>query len=397
MAIRLRRFVPFSPEDFLAENSEWFPWVRLILYCALFITLVMAFFPKSLKDHNDRKRISIVLGLILGIGLFTAEKVLKFSFASFAFMSIWMIIFLVGLVAFGIFRSGMKNPFDAFALTYVLMYLSFVTVQDTLFDAIAGSITWINGVLFVCFLYLLVRVIIKIFSRKKTTERAAFEFRHDNIPPADQAEIERELELDKEEKKNLKKRTNKLTNIELDKIEDIEKSVNQLILTLKKNPSITEEERKDIYELLNRIAAKKKDFEYGLQILDRHIEKYERGDEQQIHEISVRLAEAKDKKKKAEIKKELDFEKRKIEIFEFMKRDKVRLSGFLSFFEKEMYNAVEYLKQSNVPESINRLSMVKQQLGTMRDVLKDLTGFVSYLIKYSKKEEKILKKEEQGR
>ncbi|MFC1591680.1 hypothetical protein ACFL43_04075 [Thermodesulfobacteriota bacterium] len=394
MAISLRRFIPAAPEDFLEGSIG--EWVVIILLCCLFIALCGAVLPKRLTENRYGKPLIVSLGLILGVGLYMSKDIYNFNFESFGFVSIWLIIVLVGFVTFGLFRYGMRID-TAFAMTYCVIYLSFAMITPSLFDSIADSFPIMNMIFLLTFGYLLVRIIIKIVSRKKTAENAAFEFKHDKVPPADQAEIERELDFDKEEKKDLKKKTSKLSDIEINKIEDIEKLVTQFIKTLKKNPSITEDERENIAVMLNKIAAKKKDFETGLQILDRHLEKYQRGDEQQIHELGVRLAEAKDKHKKSEIRKELDFEKRKIEIFEFMKRDKDRLITFLQFFEKEMYNAVQYLRQSNVPQSINRLSMVKKQLGTMKNILKDLTGFVSYLIKYSKKEEKILKKEEQGR
>lgn len=351
--------------------------------------------PKRLTEKRYGKALVVTLGLILGIALYMSKDLYNFNFESFGFVSIWLLIVLVGLVTFGLFRYGMRID-TAFALTYCVIYLSFSMLTPSLFDSIADSFPLLNLIFLIVFGYLLIRILIKIFLRKKSTERAAYDLKHDNVQPSDQDEIDRELDVDQKEGKNLKRKTSKLADIEIDKIEDIERLVNQIIKTLKKNPSMTEDERNDIAVMLNKTAAKKKDFEYGLQILDRHIEKYERGDEKQIHELKVRLAEVKDKKKKGEITKELNFEKRKIEIFEFMKRDKTRLLEFLQFFEKEMYNAVQYLKQSNVPESINILARVKHQLGTMRNILKELTGYVSYLIKYSKKEEKILKKEGKG-
>jgi hypothetical protein len=393
MAIHLRRFLPAAPEEFLEGPIG--EWVIIILLCGLFIAICGAVLPKRLTEKRYGKALVVFLGLILGAGLYMAKDLYNFNFESFGFAAIWIIIFLVGLVSFGLFRFGMRID-TAFALTYCVMYLSFAMLTPNLFDSIADSFPLINLITLIAFVYLLIRIMMRIFLRNKTTDHAAFEFKHDKIPPTDQAEIDKELKIDQEEKKDLKKKTNKLTNIELHKIEDIEKLVKQIIFTLKKNPSMTEEERKDISVMLNKIAAKKKDFLYGLKILDHHIQKYQRGDEQQIHELKVRFAEAKDKKKKAEIKKELDFEKRKIEIFEFMKRDKNRLIEFLAFFEKGIYNAVQYLRQSNVPESINHLTMINQKLGTMKAILKQLTGFVSYLVKYSKKEEKILKKEGQG-
>lgn len=394
MAISLRRFIPAAPEEFLEGPIG--EWVIIILLCGLFIAVCGAVLPKRLIEKRYGKALVVFLGLILGVGLYMSKDMYNFNFESFGFVAIWIIIFLVGLVTFTLFRWGMKID-TAFALTYCVMYLTFAMLTPSLYDSIADSFPLMNLIFLIVFGYLGIRILMKIFSKNKTTENAAFEFKHNNIPPVDQAEIDRELQTDKDEKKNLKKKTTKLTNIELYKIEDIEKLVSQIIITLKKNPSITEEEREDIYVLLNKIITKKKDFVYGLQILDRHIEKYERGDEKQINELNTRYVEAKDKKKKAEIRKELDFEKKKIQIFEFMKRDKNRLVEFLKFFDREMYNAVNALRQSNVPESINRLSMVKQQLGTIRKILKELTGYVSYLIKYSKKEEKILKKEGQGK
>ena len=151
MAITLRRFMPYAPEEFL--EGRFGEWVIIILLCALFIAITGAVLPKRLTEHRYGKALVVCTGLVLGIGLYMAKDIYNFNFESFGFLAIWIIAVLLGLVTFGLFRMGMR-PDISFALTYCIMYLSFSLITPSLFDSIAESFPFLNGVFLLCFIYL---------------------------------------------------------------------------------------------------------------------------------------------------------------------------------------------------------------------------------------------------
>ncbi len=148
MAVRLRRFIPAAPEEFL--EGPLGEWVVITLLCALFIAIAGAVLPKRLTEKRYGKALVICTGLLLGFGLYKAKDIYNFNLESFGFMSIWLIAVLLGMVAFGLFRYGMK-PDIAFALTYCVMFLSFSLIAPSLFDSIADSLPFLNSVFFICF------------------------------------------------------------------------------------------------------------------------------------------------------------------------------------------------------------------------------------------------------
>ena len=137
MAASLRPFDPFTylkPFDILGKYSEW---IELILYCVMFIAIAGVALPKNLTNRRFGRPLVTAVGLVLGIGLYRAKDLFNFSFESFAFMGIWMIIILFGVLFFGMMKGLKVRPDIAFALTYCTIFISFLAIRPTLFDAVA--------------------------------------------------------------------------------------------------------------------------------------------------------------------------------------------------------------------------------------------------------------------
>ena len=158
MSISLRSNQFIDPRHLFEGNLG--SWIRLILYCGLFITLVNSVFSylPQFRDNPYAKKLGTFLGFILGIGLFLAEKIFNFNFESFAFLGIWFVIILFGIVAFGLFRAGMSAD-KATALAYCVIYLSFLAISPSLFDSINNFFPLLNLILFLLFIYLAVSAI----------------------------------------------------------------------------------------------------------------------------------------------------------------------------------------------------------------------------------------------
>jgi len=372
-------------------------WVTIILICALFICICGAVLPKRLTERRYGKALVICTGLLLGVGLYMAKDLYNFNFESFGFMSIWLIAVLCGMVAFGLFRYGMK-PDIAFALTYCVMFLSFSLIAPSLFDAIADSFPFLNSVFFICFIYLGGRILFKIFGKKESLAGGAKDIMHDKFTSEeDQEEIDREIDIEKRDEKRLKKKTIKLTKRELNTIDDISQMLQDIINQLKKHSRLEETDFQEISKLIYNISIKKKEFENSLVLLRRHFEYYKREDRNLLQELRGRLSKTENPLEKEEIKRQYAIEKRKIAIYDFTKENEVRINNFLQNFQALLFKAIENIKQNNIPDASIHLTSAKNLLGTIEKTLKQLKAYEKYLLKLSRKEEHILKKEEKGK
>jgi len=395
MAVRLRRFIPAAPEEFL--QGAFGEWVTIILICAFFVAVCGAVLPKRLTEKRYGKALVICTGLLLGVGLYMAKDLYNFNLESFGFMSIWLIAVLCGMVAFGLFRYGMK-PDIAFALTYCVMFLSFSLITPSLFDSIAESFPFLNSVFFICFIYLGGRILFKIFKRKESLAGDAKDLWHDKFrSKEDHEEIERELDIEKRDEKRLKKKTIKLTKHELNTIYDINQMLQDIINHLKKHSRLEEADFQEISKLIYNISIKKKEFENSLVLLRRHFENYKREDKNLLQDLRGRLSKTENPLEKEEIKRQYAIEKRKIDICDFTKENETRIDNFLRNFQALLFKAIENIKQNNIQDASIHLTSAKNLLGTIEKVLKQLKAYEKYLLKLSRKEEHILKKEEKGK
>jgi len=394
MAVHLRRFIPYAPEKLLEGPVG--DWIIIILLCGLFIAIAGAVLPKRLTENRAGKALTIFIGLILGIGLYMAKGIYNFNFESFGFLGIWLIVVLCGMVTFGLFKFGMR-PDIAFALTYCVIFLSFSLITPSLFDSIAESFPFLNLIFFGTFFYLLGFILLKIFFRKKTVENESRALKQESIDPTDRPEIDREINTEKKEKNNLKRKTLKLTKQEINNIDDIDKLLNDIIIHLKKHRTLSRDDLQELSDIIRKISGKRNDFENGLLLLRKHTDAYTNGDYLMIQKLEERLGKTDDPYKKEKIIKEIKAAEHKKRIYDFMKHYESKIKKFLQSFEALLVHAINMIRHNNIPEALNHVKSAKNLLGTMSDTLKRLKHYEKELLAFTKQEEKILKKEEQGK
>ena len=238
----------------------------------------------------------------------------------------------------------------------------------------------------------------KIFGKKESLAGGAKDIMHDKFTSEeDQEEIDREIDIEKRDEKRLKKKTIKLTKRELNTIDDISQMLQDIINQLKKHSRLEETDFQEISKLIYNISIKKKEFENSLVLLRRHFEYYKREDRNLLQELRGRLSKTENPLEKEEIKRQYAIEKRKIAIYDFTKENEVRINNFLQNFQALLFKAIENIKQNNIPDASIHLTSAKNLLGTIEKTLKQLKAYEKYLLKLSRKEEHILKKEEKGK
>ncbi|MFC1813663.1 hypothetical protein ACFL03_13345 [Thermodesulfobacteriota bacterium] len=386
--------MPVEPTELLRGPVG--EWVIVILLCALFIAIAGVTLPASLTEKRYGKALITIVGLILGVGLYMAKDLYNFNLESFGFLAIALIIIVAMFVTYGLIKKGASKTV-ASAVTYCLMFLTFFLMTPSIFDSFAKSFPLLNLFFFLAFFFVIGKLILTFFKHPKDTYDSARDLSHANIEQPDAELIEREIDDEEKERKQVKHKTIRLTKRELREIDDISDNLKEIEKILKHSDAITEEAKNDIAQTLSKIGNMEADFVKGLNLLKQHVRYYRARDQNKIHELEKRLSQAKDDLKTHKIKKELHLEKKKLEIFEFINEHYDKIMKFLEDFDLQIQKAVIYIKENDPKGAVHPVQTARNGMNIIYHILKDFKKHEFYLLNLSKKEEKILKKEKKGK
>ncbi len=170
MTFQLRRIAPIDPKELL--GGTYGEWIILIMLCSLFIALAGAVLPERLTRSKTGKALYIIVGLILGIGLFMTRKVFNFNLESFGFLAIWLIIILAAFVTYGLAKVGMRKDL-AVTFSYCLMFMTFYILTPSMVDTISDRFPLLYFVLLIAFVYLVGNLLLKMLKNPNLTLKDA--------------------------------------------------------------------------------------------------------------------------------------------------------------------------------------------------------------------------------
>ena len=394
MSFRLRRFVPIEPFELL--RGSYGEWVTLILLCGLFIAVAGAVLPRRLTERRSGKAVTVFVGLIMGIGLYSSRKLFNFNFESFGLLAIFIIVLLMIMATYGLAKLGMGKDV-ALSLTYCITFLTFFVMSPSLFDTFAESLPILNGIFFLAFFYLFGKLIWKMV-RHGSTETALKAAKGISLSPPDSAELEREIGFEEHERNLIKHSTIRLTKKELKSIDNVRHYLKQIRAIIEDAGShIKDQHKKDIIKALGNINQTKHNFLGGLTRLNKHILKYKTGDSNKIHKLRERFHQAKDRRKKLEIQREWLFEKKKLDIYEFMQKEADNIKGFVQSFDTMIGRSVQELRAGELSNAKKAIEYCLKYIEKSYEALKVLKRHEFYLLKVSKREEKIEKREKKNK
>ena len=291
---------------------------------------------------------------------------------------------------------GMRKDI-ALSLTYCVMFLTFFLMTPSIYDSIASSFPILNLAFLLAFLYLAGTLFYKMFAHKKDTLKSAKELKDVEITQPDEPEIKKEIESEEREEKDMKHKTLKLTKTELKEVERIDHYLKQIISTLEKSDTFTEDQKQQIANALLTIGRTKEDVERGLELLKRHIENYKYTDRSKQNELRDRFKKAGTKDKRKEIQKEWLLEKRKIEIYFFIDSENAKILQFLKTFDSLIHKSVDLMSQNKPAAAAQVIQLARKHLATIKDILIKLKKYEKYILKVSGKTQRIMKQEKQGK
>ena len=211
-------------------------------------------------------------------------------------------------------------------------------------------------------------------------------------------EIDKEIQEDKAEIKDIKKSPIKTTRREIHTISDIQSLLSDMSRTMKENGNqITNEEINQLVSDLRQIYAKEGILKEGLQTIRQHTKAYNLMHKKDIAELEKRLHHTKDKDQAHTIQEEIQYQQQMLKIIEFMDRYESRITEFGQSFNRLLQTAIQHLKSNNPQDAHIHILHAEQGLKQMKGIYKQQKDLETYLLKLDKKTIADLKKEKKNR
>jgi hypothetical protein len=391
----LRSFAPQTIEEILTgPYGDWIIWTTLTI---AFIAIVGAAAPKHFTEGKFGRAFVVAFGLILTIGLKLAEEHYHFSIESFAFIALAFLVIILSIMTFSLAKFGLRKDVAA-PLTYAIMYGSFFFVAPSLFDAFARGFPPVNGLgmlLFIGCLVYLFGTFLALFLKKKPVHlaQAINGLKHADTDRGQQQKIDEEIAQEAQEERAIEQQTLPLTKRELNTLDDVERQFEALADYLRHTTQITHETKPKILQALFALNQRIMLFRKSLDVLRRHITSYRNFDAGIIHELEERLRYADNPKDMKAVRRELEIERSKIRVFDFLAEHEQKLVNFLGLFETDLGQAVERIKSHHQEAALEHLRRAHGRLGTMKSELKTLEELEETVAGKTRKAEKLLKRD----
>ena len=374
-----------KPSEILAQYSEW-----------VYFTLVMVFFLSlsgvALRKHFEKpyvKPLIISVGLMLTFSVFRYRERLTAIFEGWGILGTILLVAVVGIIPYGLARGFGMPGGRAFYLTYILFYIlswvKFPVVYHSLADQNLGLVNLGLLVLFFVAIFKVVK-----FGKLPSLAPARFE----GSSPV-KSEIGQEIEVENKENRLVKSRAEKMTKIEIRSVEDIAEALAEIqqIVSTRRN-ALTQEERERIARILKEISKDEDIFKKRLKSLQELFLRIDAVDAKHLQELRERMAKV-DGKERQVVKTEIVEEEEKIRIEKTILEFERKLAQYLNSFNKFILEAVEHIKRSPYPYDANApLSQARAVLKGILEMAKETKLLEDRLVKLTKTEKKLLKKEQ---
>jgi hypothetical protein len=389
--------------DVLLKPFEYLDISSLYTHYAFIIDAVISFFiffgvTKVTIGRRFEGRggnaITIGVGLALSIGFLVMEKTLNFSLQSFGPLAAAIILLLVGFVLYGLLHALGFSHMNAICLAYIINYLSLRLVSPTIFDWIAETAPFINGILAIGFIIALVKLIISLFSRnsinslssKLSTVPASL-----NLKPYSE-NYAKEISEDKEEVNLIDSKLIQVTKKEIKDSDEMINSIKEMIRALEEYGSSPPAIR-EISNALNKIKEKEHYSLVYLTYINKILDSVGRFDNDFYATLKAEYEAIQGGKQKEFKKREIESEEKKREIEDALKKYENLISQHTRGFNNALANTIWSLRNNNSQEAIKYLQLclnVEEKIKEIFVRMKDMEGALK---KMTKRNLKFLKKE----
>ena len=376
-----------SPSEIFSQYSEW-----------IYFTLVLVFFISvagiTLRKHFDKpyvKPLIISVGLMLTVGVFRFKDYLTDIFEGWGIIGTILLVIMAATIPYGLCRGFGVAAGKSFFLTYILMYIlswvKFPQVYHMLADQNLGIIN----------LVLLILFFVAIFKVVKFSKLPSFTSTNVGNSGSINSEIGREIGLENNERKAVKRQAEKMTKIEIQSVEGIAEQladIQHIIETHKNN--LPREEQERISFILGKISKEENVFNRSVAELKKLFQRVDKADIKHLQELKERLARV-DGKEREIVRAELAGEEEKIRIEKDIFAFEKNLAQYLTSFNQYLTSAVDHLRSSPYPyDAKPYLEKGRGVLKGIMEKLKETKSLEEKLIRLTTVERKFLKKEQEA-
>jgi hypothetical protein len=207
-------------------------------------------------------------------------------------------------------------------------------------------------------------------------------------------EIQQEMETQNKEKNLVKNNAIKITKVEIRTIKDMAEALAEIQRIIEtNNNNIPSEEREKIKHILQIISNSENIFKKGLWSLQKNLKKISTIDNEQLQNLKERLKKASEKERKILIS-EIEFEEEKLKTEKIILDLEERLNQYIESFNKALGHSLEHLgRPENLFEIKDNLAKARLLLKDISEMLKETKSLEEKLVKLTKAEKVLLKKE----
>jgi len=376
----------FKPTEILSQYSEW-----------IYFTLILIFFISvagiTLKKHFDRpyvKPLIISVGLMLTVGIFRYKHTLTTIFKGWGILGTILLVVIAATIPYGLCRGFGLSGSKAFYLTYILFYiLSWVQFPQIYYFFGYKNLGLVNLALFILFIVAIFKMVL---SGKALPAISTNLSGNQTFDP----EIDQEIKIQGDEKWLIEKNAENLTKIEIRTVDDIAESLAEIqrIIDSHRN-NLQQKDREAISNILKNILKKEEILKKSILNLRKIFQKISIMDVNQLREQQERLAKV-DGKERQILKAEIAAEEDKLEIEKKVMGFEDKLDQYVNSFNKHLEIAVEYMRGSVYPyDAKPYLDKARIILKEIFGILKEIKKLEENLLKMTKLESKLLKKEKE--
>ena len=392
-------FTRIHPGSFISQYSDWILFTVLLFF---FWAVAGIALKRSFEESRYLRVLITSIALALAVGTYYSvyQGWLHLSLQGLGLFGAVLFLIVIFFVIFGLMRGYGLRLSTALPLGFALFYVCLWAVIPNILTTFQETFPPVNAILLILFVVSVFKVLAAFFSHSKisplkiarTMPKPGF------LPPNEEdPEIDREEREEKKEVKLLKKRSLKLTKMEINTVEEIEDYLGQMIKVIKgKGSDIDQEEIAELSHALRQIGKKQSILRHGLELIKRHEKAYKHIHQRDIAELEKRFSNAKDKAEKKVIEEEIVYQKRMVEALEFMETYEKRVTDFTQSFNNLIYTGMQKLKGRYASDALEYLMEAHKSLVGMKQIYQKQKEIEKYLLKLNKKTIKDLKKEKRG-
>jgi hypothetical protein len=281
---------------------------------------------------------------------------------------------------------GGKAFFVTYILFYILSWVKFSWVYHWLGHQNLGFVNLGLLILFFVAIYKTIR-----FGKPAADMASDMKTNRPFSPQIDQEIKTQGKEL------GLEKAGERITRTEFNTVDEIAEALAEIQRAVENyHNSLPQEERKKIAHILQVISRKEDIFKEGIKSLQKIFERIGAIDRKHLHDLKNRMDRVPSKERPV-LKAEIEREEEKLKIEKALLDFQTRQDQYLDAFNKWLRLAVEHISHSPYPyDARSYLSHARVVLKDISVLLKEIKALEGKLMRHTKAEQSLLKKERQA-